>query len=157
MGLDEPKLCHSHLLDGGPALLRDVAMTTNFGTNIGINWFCVNTSDIGNIYILVMEGGLSGRPTECRYCRRPATKERCRGNRFWLYILVGSHWPHLANTTEPSMCGGDTALCQITLTTCYQTHKCHHSEMEPGLRVLGSPGQRFWSDRVTDQCVRLGV
>jgi len=25
---------------------------------------------------------------------------------------------HLANTTEPSMCGGDAALCQITLTTC---------------------------------------
>jgi len=23
------------------------------------------------------------------------------------------------NTTEPSMCGGDAALCQITLTTCY--------------------------------------
>jgi len=25
---------------------------------------------------------------------------------------------HLANTTEPSVCGGDAALCQITLTTC---------------------------------------
>ena len=24
-----------------------------------------------------------------------------------------------ANTTEPSVCGGDAALCQITLTTCY--------------------------------------
>jgi len=24
---------------------------------------------------------------------------------------------NLANTTEPSMCGGDAALCQITLTT----------------------------------------
>jgi len=31
---------------------------------------------------LVMEGGLSGRPTECRYCRLPATKGRCHGNHF---------------------------------------------------------------------------
>jgi len=29
---------------------------------------------------LVMEGGLSDRPTECRYCRHPATKGRCHGN-----------------------------------------------------------------------------
>jgi len=28
-----------------------------------------------------------------------------------------AHWRHLAYTTEPSMCGGDTALRQITLTT----------------------------------------
>ena len=25
----------------------------------------------------------------------------------------------IANITEPSMCGGDGARCQITLTTCY--------------------------------------
>jgi len=31
----------------------------------------------------------------------------------------GAHWRHVANTTEPSMCGADAALCQITLTTCY--------------------------------------
>jgi len=31
----------------------------------------------------------------------------------------GSHWRNLANTIEPSMCGGDAAFCQITLTTCY--------------------------------------
>ena len=31
----------------------------------------------------------------------------------------GAHWRHLKNTTEPSMCGGDAVLCQITLTTCY--------------------------------------
>jgi len=30
----------------------------------------------------------------------------------------GTHWCHLVNTTEPSVCGGDAALCQITLTTC---------------------------------------
>ena len=31
----------------------------------------------------------------------------------------GAHWRHMANTTEPSMCGGDVACCQITLMTCY--------------------------------------
>jgi len=31
---------------------------------------------------------------------------------------VGSHWRHLAYTTEPSMCGRNVACCQITLTTC---------------------------------------
>ena len=36
---------------------------------------------------------------------------------FWLSIYGGAH-RHLANTTEPSMCVGDAALCQITLTTC---------------------------------------
>ena len=28
-------------------------------------------------------------------------------------------WRNLANTTEPSICGGHAALYQITLTTCY--------------------------------------
>jgi len=31
----------------------------------------------------------------------------------------GAHWLHLANTIELSMCGGDAAVCQITLTTCF--------------------------------------
>jgi len=31
----------------------------------------------------------------------------------------GAHWRHLANTVEPSMCGVDAALRQITLATCY--------------------------------------
>ena len=35
------------------------------------------------------------------------------------FYIWDVHWRHLANTTEPSMCGGDAALCQITLTTCY--------------------------------------
>ena len=33
-------------------------------------------------------------------------------------IRWGAHWRHLANTIEPSMCGGDAVYCQITLTTC---------------------------------------
>jgi len=38
---------------------------------------------------------------------------------FLAFCIWGAHWRHLANTTEPSVCGGDAALCQITLTTCY--------------------------------------
>ena len=37
---------------------------------------------------------------------------------FLAFYIWGAHWRHLKNTTEPSMCGGDAALCQITLTTC---------------------------------------
>jgi len=36
---------------------------------------------------LVMEVGLSGRPTECRYCWYPASKGRCHGNHF--FTLMG--------------------------------------------------------------------
>jgi len=51
-----------HVLDGGPEVLRDVAMATTF----------------------------------------------------LAFYIWGAHRCHLANTTEPSMCGGDAALCQIT-------------------------------------------
>jgi len=35
-----------------------------------------------------------------------------------LSIYIWSvQWRHLANTTEPSVCCGDAALCQVTLTT----------------------------------------
>jgi len=35
------------------------------------------------------------------------------------HVLGGSaNWRHLTNTIEPSVCGGDAACCQITLTTC---------------------------------------
>jgi len=35
------------------------------------------------------------------------------------FLNMGAHWRwrHLKNITKPSMCGGDAALCQITLTT----------------------------------------
>jgi len=40
------------MLDGGPEVLREVAMATNFETKIAINWLCVNDSD----WQLVTEG-----------------------------------------------------------------------------------------------------
>ena len=35
------------------------------------------------------------------------------------FLYMGAHWCHLANMTKLSMCGGDDALCQITLTRYY--------------------------------------
>ena len=43
--------------------LRVVAMATNFGTKIAITGF-VRT--IATTHVVM--GGLSGRPTDCRYC-----------------------------------------------------------------------------------------
>jgi len=34
----------NHVSDGRPAMLRDVAMATNFGAKIAINWLCGNDS-----------------------------------------------------------------------------------------------------------------
>ena len=48
-----------------------------------------------------------------------AHRGRCRGNHFLAFCIWGAHWRQLANATEPSVCGGDAALCQITLTTCW--------------------------------------
>ena len=35
----------SHVLDQVPAVLRDVAMATNLGTKLALNWLCVNASN----------------------------------------------------------------------------------------------------------------
>jgi len=35
----------NHVLAGGAMVLRDIAMATNFGTEIAINWLCVNDSN----------------------------------------------------------------------------------------------------------------
>jgi len=38
---------------------------------------------------------------------------------FLAFYIWGARWRHLKNTTETSMCSGDAALCQITLTIVY--------------------------------------
>jgi len=43
---------------------------------------------------------------------------------------MSAHWRHLANTIPLSVCGGDAALCQITLTTCYHYY-CEHPRWVP--------------------------
>jgi len=35
-----------------------------------------------------------------------------------------AHWRYQANTTEPSVCGRDAVLCQMTLTTCCFILRC---------------------------------
>jgi len=35
------------------------------------------------------------------------------------FCIWGTHWRHLANRTQPSTCGSDVALCQITSTICF--------------------------------------
>ena len=56
----------------------------------------------------------------------------------------GTRWRNLANTTEPSVCCSDTALCQITLTTCTLTTclnfvalSCLRKGLESGTRKGG--------------------
>jgi len=46
-----------------------------------------------------MEGDLSGRPTECRYCRYPAPKGRCYGNCFFLLSMSYDFGCLIANDT----------------------------------------------------------
>jgi len=43
-----------------------------------------------------------------------------------------THWRHLANTTEPSVCGRDAVLRQTSLTTCYQGPCLLQMNMKPG-------------------------
>ena len=46
----------------------------------------------------------------------------------WLECIGwGAHWRNLANTVEPSVCNGDAALCQITLTTCFWIVDAHRT------------------------------
>jgi len=40
--LNQSRCRRHHVLDRGPAVLRDVAMATNFGTKVALNWLCVN-------------------------------------------------------------------------------------------------------------------
>ena len=91
-------------------------MASNFGTKIAITGFVWTVAT----RLLLMEG-LSGQPTKCRYCNTLQLRDVAMASIFMAFYIWGAHWCHLANTctTEPSMYGGDVALCQITLTTCY--------------------------------------
>ena len=44
-GLSARTGCRNHVFDGGPEVLRDVAIATNFGTKIAIKCLYVNNSD----------------------------------------------------------------------------------------------------------------
>jgi len=61
-----------------------------------------------------MEGDMSGWRIECRYCRCPAPKGRCHGNRFLGFYIWDADWRHLANATTVRV-QWRAALCWITL------------------------------------------
>ena len=58
---------------------------------------------------------LGGRYTQSDSARAEPIRYGCR---FWC-TKWGANWRNLANTSEPSECGADAALCQIILTTCF--------------------------------------
>jgi len=76
-------------------------MATNVWTKIAINCVCVNDSDSAIGYV----GGLSGRPTECRYCRYPAHMERCYGNQFLAFDGYNIGCMIASDTLFDSRCG----------------------------------------------------
>jgi len=71
----------NHVLDGSPEALMDVAMATNFGTEIAtVNVWTIATR------LLVTE--LRSQPIKCRYCLYTATKGHWDGKHFWLSIFA---------------------------------------------------------------------
>jgi len=96
--------------------LRDVATATSFWLSMGYNFSCMIATDKR---CLILGVGFRGQAIRRRHSRDRGSKGRCHGNHFLAVYIWGAHWRHLANTTEPSICGGDAALCQITLTNCY--------------------------------------
>ena len=54
-------------------------------------------------------------------------------------IRWGAQWSNIANTIEPSMCGGDAAYCQITLTTCCTFKSKQHAIFKWKDAISGFP------------------
>jgi len=73
------------VLDGGPAVLRDVVMATNFGTQFGIvgfvgyNFGCMIASD----KLFDYRGWVFGVKLSDEDSRDRVSKYRCHGNQFW--------------------------------------------------------------------------
>jgi len=90
-------------------------MATTFWLSMGYNFGCMIASDTlldSRCGFFVVK--LSDEDIAKIKCLRVVGMETI----FLSFYIWGAHWCHLANTTEPSMCGRDAALCQITLTTC---------------------------------------
>jgi len=69
--------------------------------------------------LYAVSGAKTAEPTEMplgMWTRR--SNEAC--------IRLGAPWRHLSNVTEPSVCGGDAAFCQVTLTTCKRFFRTAH-------------------------------
>jgi len=81
----------NHVLDGGPALLRDVAMATNFGRQFAINGFvgynigCMIASNT----LFNSRGGFRGQAIRWRYNRDWVSKGRnSQTNHSLHFVLV---------------------------------------------------------------------
>ena len=103
-----------------PAVLRDVAVATNFVTQfvitgfVGYNFGCMIASDM----LVDSRGGFFGvKLSDEDMAYFEVLRDVAMATIFG-FLCMGALWRHLVNTTEPSMCGDDSALCQITLTTC---------------------------------------
>jgi len=74
-----------HVLDGGPVMLRDVAMATNFVTQfaitgfVGYNFGCMIASDM----LFDLGVGFQGQAIQWSHSRDQESKGRCHGNQFW--------------------------------------------------------------------------
>jgi len=91
--------CRNHVSDKSPEALRDVAMVTNFGTQFaitGILAFGAGQPILGLQLLLALcerlrlgnwFRGLSGRPTECRYCRYLALRDVAMAEYRWRPLL----------------------------------------------------------------------
>jgi len=79
-------------------------MATNFGTKIVITGFVTMIATRQ----LVIERGLSGLPTECRYSRHLAPQGRCHGNHFlafYIWVHIGATWRIRLNRRLRRQCG----------------------------------------------------
>jgi len=60
-----------------------------------------------------------GQTITCNGCPKMAEPIKMPWLWTWVgqrkHVLNGAHWRHLANTTEPSLCVSDAALCWIIL------------------------------------------
>jgi len=74
----------------------------------------------------VEKGPRPGHPRACPTVDRYTQIKSVRGNtgtmRTSIGMYLGAYWRHLANPTEPPVCGGDAALCKITLANANNIH-----------------------------------
>ena len=110
--------------------LRDVAMATNFGTKSAITGFVWTIATRR----LVMEGGVSGRPTECRYCRHPATKGRCHGNQFW--DCISCKWTLTEDNDMRLSCKGWCVISHLWRWELLQTGDCQVGNWHVNANIL---------------------
>ena len=86
----------------------DVAMATNFWLLMGYNFGCMIASDT----LFDSRRWFFGvKLSDEDIADFEVIRNVAIANIFFGFYIWGTHWRHLTNTTESSMCGGDAALC----------------------------------------------